>query len=107
MGDLLQFHESGAQLDDGPVDWHTIHETVLVPASNRRRLLDNAAHHGDRPVDDGWLTTHQGLGPIGLSPDEQTVAGYDHDPVLTVWHRIRWEPLAHTDTQQLDGQGDG
>lgn len=98
MADFLQYVDHGSQLDDGDIEWFGANEYV-VPGSNRRRLLDHAR---TRPGPDGWLADSTLLGPLGLTPAQQVDAGYDHDPILTRWTRIRWEPHSAPETPVRD-----
>ena len=60
---------------------------------NRTRIIDRENANGYYPGEDGWLNFPRYLGCI---------EGQD----LWIWTRIRWEPLPHTDTQDLDGGGE-
>ncbi len=64
------------QIQESSMDGHLWRRDVtkLVPASNRRRILDREAKRDVRAGPDGWLTTRRELAP-------------------GVWHyeRLRWE----------------
>ena len=92
MSDLIQYVEIGTQYDDFPIKWDG-NAQYVVPATNRTRILNREAEKGIHPGDDGWLTCSRLIGSI---------EGQD----LWIWTRIRWEPLPHTDSQDLDGGGE-
>ena len=55
MTDLLQVVEFGNQMGGQPIVWDGHTHQYLVPASNRRRILDREHQHGETPHPDGWL----------------------------------------------------
>lgn len=83
MSDLVQTVESGFDLGDR-IDWDH-HRRTIVPASNRRRILDREHRRGVTPGADGWLTIHT-----------------DHATGCTTVTRIRWEDTALYAPADLD-----
>lgn len=52
--DLVQTVDQGFENEDGTVDWIS-RTRYIVPASNRRRILDREHRNGITPAADGWL----------------------------------------------------
>ncbi|MFT4126275.1 MAG: hypothetical protein QM662_08605 [Gordonia sp. (in: high G+C Gram-positive bacteria)] len=94
MADLLQIIEMALQTGDSPIDWGSDYASqYVVPASNRRRILDREHRAGITPNADGWLVMSRDIGVL----DGQTV---------THWTRIRWEPCgADGSVHDLDSGG--
>ncbi|AMS03304.1 hypothetical protein SEA_LTON_61 [Gordonia phage Lton] len=88
MTDLLQVVEFGNQMGDQPIVWDGHIHQYLVPASNRRRILDREHSNGITAGGDGWLTFGRDLEPL----DGVT---------LRHWTRIRWDSMPHLETQEL------
>lgn len=91
MSDLIQITETGFQQGDQAIDWdsdHSARTEHIVPASNRRRILDREHKNGVAPGEDGRLVMAVGAGYRGSRS----------------WQRIWWEPVPHNDTQDLDGE---
>lgn len=88
MTDLLQVVQSGHQYNDSLIEWDELGQRqYVVPAANRRRILDREHDRGVTPGADGWLTT-------------RICCYVNHEGA--VWQRIRWEPLGPTDIHNLD-----
>lgn len=89
MSFVKQISEEGAQIDGGPVAWaidsgdeHLYYGVVVVPASNRTRIVKREAGNGFTIDADGTLTTREYVGELaGLG-------------ALYRWCRIKWEPIA-------------
>lgn len=82
---MIQIVESGWQVDDGPIRWHSEHPDVYgyrkaydhtwgIDSAHRRRILDREAARDNHPQPDGWLV----------------IAGLIVLPGITNYQRIRW-----------------
>ena len=95
MADLMQYVEMATQANNDPIDWGSDYRRqYIVPASNRTRILDREATRGHHPGEDGWLTVRRDCG--------HWTDHFGQRVDVTHWTRIRWEPLPHTETQDLD-----
>ena len=92
MSDLRQTEERGVRADDDPIDWYSTSEHV-VPASNRRRILDREHDRSYTPGDDGWLTSPYGTYEV---INGRVVQGY---------MRIRWMPHSAPEPEATDLDG--
>ncbi|UUG69925.1 hypothetical protein SEA_MORKIE_64 [Gordonia phage Morkie] len=88
MTDLMQIVQFGNQTGTDPIRWDNHDSRYLVPATNRRRILDREHANGITPGDDGWLTFGRDLGTL-------------HGTHIWHWTRIRWETMPHLETQEL------
>ncbi|QDH92352.1 hypothetical protein SEA_SPOOKY_86 [Gordonia phage Spooky] len=88
MTDLMQIVQFGNQTGTDPIRWDNHDSRYLVPASNRRRILDREHANGITPGDDGWLTFGRDLGTL-------------HGTHIWHWTRIRWDVVPHLETQEL------
>lgn len=90
MSDLIQYveyaHRNGLDRED-PFAWRA-EDPHLVPATNRRRILDREHAQGRTPDPDGWLTFGRDLGTL-------------YGTHIWHWTRIRWETVPRLETQEL------
>ncbi|QDK02835.1 hypothetical protein SEA_SQUIDDLY_85 [Gordonia phage Squiddly] len=86
MTDLMQIVQHGNQTDTDPIRWDNHDSRYLVPASNRRRIIDREHGNGITPGADGWLTFGRDLGllywtplpypePVAAQPENSSLEG--------------------------------
>lgn len=96
MTEFIQHVEVATQHNRDPLDWGADpgSASYLVPPANRARILDREAANGIHPSEDGWLNCTPRL--CGTWTDEHGTH------TVTLWTRIRWEPMPHNECHYLD-----
>lgn len=102
MTDLLQVVEFGNQMGDQPIVWDGHTHQYLVPALNRRRILDREHGNGIDAGEDGWLTFDgRNIGPMCTCRQPGCDLGELCGLMFRHWTRIRWDSMPHLETQEL------